>query len=320
MPQRVTFTTGRLFMHEGAVYFLGVGPARTRDRILISRSEDGGRTWAEPITLFEGRFYCTSTAMVMTGEKLYWAFGSPPFNADGSCIVAVAANLKGDLMDPKQWRISNHLAFPGQEATASLTRPGFSAEDHWLEPNVVKVGDRILVISRCRISRYHTSGIAGIAELQDDDNKLDLRFSQFHPVPGAQCQFHIAYDQVSGLYWMTSNPVTNSQDMSYYKWLMSLKPKKGKVGFMGAGSGAERRILALYYSLDALNWFQAGIVAMSRNPMRGFHYTTPLFDGNDLLIVSRSASGDYNQHDNDMITFHRVKDFRSLAVDLKPKK
>ncbi len=323
VPDRVAFSSGRLFLHEGKVYYLGIGPSSHRDRIQISRSEDGGRSWAAPVTLFEGRFYCTSTAMVIDGGTLYWAYGTSPFNAPGSRIVAVAGNLDGDLLDPDQWRISNKLAFPPDEATTVLDRPGFEGasrkgDNHWLEPNVVKVGDRLLLLVRCRISRYHTSGIAGVAELEDVDGELQLSFAQFHPLPGAQCQFHIVHDDQSGLFWMTSNPVTNSQDLEYYRWLQSLNPKRGTVGFRGAGSGAERRILGLYYSLDALNWFQAGIVAMSRNPMRGFHYTTPLVDGDDLLIVSRTASGDFNQHDNDMITFHRVQDFRTLAVELRP--
>ncbi len=102
--------------------------------------------------------------MVIDGGTLYWAYRASPFNAPGSRIAAVVGNLDGDLLDPEQWRISNELAFPPVEATTVLDRPGFEGasrkgDNHWLEPNVVKVGDRLLLLLvRCRISRYHTSG------------------------------------------------------------------------------------------------------------------------------------------------------------------
>ena len=142
-------------------------------------------------------------------------------------------------MDPESWRISNHLTFPDPESIAGLTPPGVRYHDHWLEGNVVKVGDEIRVIARCRIARHRTVHIAGICDVEDDGEKLDLRFVQFHPIPGAQNQFHIVYDEGSGYYWMTSNLPTKPQD--------------------------ERRILALFYGSDPLCWFQAGIVAMGRS-------------------------------------------------------
>ncbi len=69
----------------------------------------------------------------------------------------------------------------------------------------------------------------------------------------------------------------------------------------------------LYYGLDGLNWFQAGCIAMSKNPLQSFMYTVPVVDGDDLLIISRSSQNAPNQHDADTVTFHRVHDFRTLA-------
>ena len=95
--------------------------------------------------------------------------------------------------------------------------------------------------------------------MEDDGETLDLRFVQFHTIPGAQNQFHMIHDEVSGYYWMTSNLPTKPQD--------------------------ERRILALFYGLDPLCWFQAGIIAMGKSLNYAFNYTTPLIDGKDLLIA-----------------------------------
>ena len=74
----------------------------------------------------------------------------------------------------------------------------------------------------------------------------------------------------------------------------------------------------LSYGVDALNWFPAGCVARWPSPAQAFNYTSPLIDGNDLLIASRTSRNGRDQHDNDLITFHRLPDFRSLALNLFP--
>ena len=54
-------------------------------------------------------------------------------------------------------------------------------------------------------------------------------------------------------------------------------------------------------------------------PGPGFQlHDPPLIDGQDLLIVSRTSRNGRDQHDNDLITFHRFPDFRSLALNLFP--
>ena len=45
----------------------------------------------------------------------------------------------------------------------------------------------------------------------------------------------------------------------------------------------------------------------------GFQYVSFLFDGSDLLYLSRTAfNGAQNFHDNNYLTFDRVSDFRNL--------
>ena len=91
----------------------------------------------------------------------------------------------------------------------------------------------------------------------------------------------------------------------------------GALGFQGP-PGNERRILMLMYSLDALNWFQAGCVAMDKNICNSFSYSSQLINGEDLLVLARTSQGGRNQHDTNLITLHRIQDFRRLALDLKP--
>jgi len=81
-----------------------------------------------------------------------------------------------------------------------------------------------------------------------------------------------------------------------------------------------RRILMLMYSTDAHSWFQAGCIVMTRSPAEGFCMAAPAIVGDDLLVVSRTLLGVENPDlfQSNMITFHRVRDFRSLALDLHP--
>jgi hypothetical protein len=43
-----------------------------------------------------------------------------------------------------------------------------------------------------------------------------------------------------------------------------------------------------------------------------------LIDGQDLLVLSRTSHDGRDQHDADLSTFHRVRDFRRLALNLYP--
>jgi len=50
----------------------------------------------------------------------------------------------------------------------------------------------------------------------------------------------------------------------------------------------------------------------------GFQYTDWEFDGNDIIAVSRTAFPEsrglpIRQHDANMLTFHRIADFRSAG-------
>jgi hypothetical protein len=52
----------------------------------------------------------------------------------------------------------------------------------------------------------------------------------------------------------------------------------------------------------------------------GFQYPHFVFDGDDIIFLSRTAyddgqGGADNQHNANYITFHRINDFRKLVVD-----
>jgi len=110
---------------------------------------------------------------------------------------------------------------------------------------------------------------------------------------------------------MASSRVTDPQN--HTGWEAKIR----KRGFKG-GCGNERRILMLSYSMDALNWFTAGCIAMWSDPLRAFNYPHMTVDGNDLLLAVRTSREGGNNHDAELVTFHRIAAFRSLALGLHP--
>ena len=297
------------FVHEGRLYLLG--NVAIRRNIVVLRSDDAGGSWTEPVTLFEGSYWNAPTGVLIKDGHLYRSFNLHE-DADGTAnlrnyegSVVIAADLSRNLLDPVAWRISNRLDYPGTPRLLTRVPTAGRRPDHWLESNLVDVKGRIHGFHRIRIpggaaqglTHQSTASLAAVTDIRDDGETLQHSFGQFYPIPGSQNKFHIIHDGPSGLYWMAGNiPVD------------SLGPPPG---------GDDRRILILMYSADAHNWFQAGCVAMSKNPREAHNYASLLQDGDDLLLAVRTARGGrHSAAKSTHITFHRVRDFRSLALDL----
>jgi len=287
LPQELQFQCGRLIQQGKTLYFLGVGRYRN-DGIQISRSKDGGVSWEAPTRLFAGDYYQASTGMVIRNGRLYWCFGvaseQGKFNSYGLRTVVVAGDFKRDLTQRDAWRISQALTFPADalNGVRSGRRP---YPDHWLEGNVVESGGQLQVVWRNRIDDSTTLNLAALCTLKDDDTVLDYRFSRFYPLPGAHLHFYIIRDNRTGIYWMTAQAITRGR-------------------------------LALYCSNDALNWLHAAYLVVWPKANQASNYTGLLIDGEDLLFGARTAYQAPNNHDNDLVTFHRVKNFRELAKAL----
>jgi hypothetical protein len=307
---RLPLADGILVPLDDAVYVLGTGrQGGSRRDVFICRSTDRGESWTDPVQLHNGLAWNSATGIVVKNGHLYRAYDTATHHKSRKLFV-MAGNLNKDLLRPANWRVSNQLDFPGMpDALKRPLHPHY--RDHWLEPNVVDVRGRLRVIARCRIDDYATCHIAGVCDLTDENGRLDLSFCQFYPIPGAQQKFHILYDPPSDLFWIAGNLVTDPQNQT--GWAGKAKRR----GFRG-GCGNERRILFLFYSVDALNWFSAGCVAMWPNPLQGFMYAHLLVDGDDLLLAIRTSREGGNNHDAELVTFHRVAQFRSLALNLFP--
>ncbi len=292
---------------RGVLYLFANKPgpptARNED-LLILRSNDSGKSWSDPVTLFKGNYWNCHTAMVLRDRRIYWAIDDLALGSKRGPRL-VAGDLSGDVLSPSAWRISEPVKFPG--APEAMFSPKFATQsDQYLEPNVIEVNGRLRVLSTVKIKRQTTGNVCAVLDAKDDGTKLDLKFTRFNSMPGGNLKFCVLWDESSKLYWATSNLPSDSENTVNVK-LDNFK-----------GSAGDRRFLMLHYSLDALNWFPAGCIAAAPKLSQSFMYARPVIDGDDLAILCRSSVNAPNQHDADYATFHRVRDFRKLAMNLRP--
>lgn len=303
------------WLHRGTLYlFANKGGTKFRnDDLLLLRSADGGQTWSEPVTLFHGHFWNCHTGMTVRDNKLYWAIDDLSLGSKRG-PRAVVGDLSGDPMNPGAWRMSEPVPFPG--VPEALTNPKFaSLSSQYLEPNVLNVLGKLRVLATVKPRRQSTAGLCAMFDLRDDGTQLDLKFTQFYPMPGGQLKFCVIWDEVSQMFWATANLVVDSQGV--FDWFREGE-KLGSVRYSSGLGGNDRRFLMLLYGVDGLNWLQAGCVAQAGKVSQSFMYARPVIDGDDLAIVARSSINAPDQHDADYATFHRVRDFRRLALKLTP--
>lgn len=303
------------FLHGGALYlFVNKGGTKSRnDDLLLLKSTDGGKTWSEPVTLFIGHFWNCHTGMVQHADRLYWATDDLSLGKLRGPRV-IAGDLSGDPMNPGAWRMSEPVPFPG--VPEAMTNPKFAElPSQYLEPNVIEVRGKLRVLMTVKPKRQSTAGLCAILDFEDKGGPLDLKFTQFHPMPGGQLKFCIIWDEQSKMFWATANLVVDGQGA--YDWWKEGEAR-GSVRYASGLGGNDRRFLMLQYSLDGMNWFSAGCVAQAAKISQSFMYARPVIDGDDLSIIARSSINAPNQHDADHATFHRVKNFRSLALKLTP--
>ena len=125
----------------------------------------------------------------------------------------------------------------------------------------------------------------------------------FLPMPGGQMKFYVKYDPVTRLYWLLSTQATDTMCR-----IECLDEERYNIPC------DERDRLALHFSRNMVDWVFAGLVDKGASPKQSRHYGSMDIDGGDLVIVSRSGDADCTDaHNGNLITFHRVRDFRNLV-------
>jgi hypothetical protein len=289
---------GKLFLHRDALYMLST--STEYGALLIRRSSDWGRTWSDPTEIILAGTHATggphkAPMPVVEYQGRLWSaveYGSWQLGSHHAWVVSVPVDA--DLLDAKSWSVTTPFlpydpSWPG--TVLGGDKPGV------LEGNVVVTPEGDLV----NILRYNTIGGTpnygkAIALSVDTQNpSAPLRFRQVIDFPGNMSKFTIHYDPVSQRYWSLVNRVTRPE------------PR-------------QRNILTLTTSTNLTDWtIVKDILNYEENGWPenytkvGFQYVDWLFDGEDMIALSRTAiNGAFNYHNANYITFHRILKFRAL--------
>ncbi|HLV33589.1 MAG TPA: sialidase family protein [Spirillospora sp.] len=325
------FMHARPFAVGDSIYILG----QAHD-LMIIRSDDRGETWSEPARLTEGEYwhqsacnvhYANDCVYLVMEKRVY--FEQQRWPVHEMAPVLMRAPVNANLLDRASWTLASELAFhdvlPG-----SLDLMGFPfwtpyetqgmAPMGWLETNVVQFLDLDHVWYDPTGHTFHLwmrahtggTGYAAIAKvIENTDGTMTTMIETvpsgqrilYVPCPGGQMRFHVLYDEQTKPYWLLSSLAWDS--MTHVD---KLPPDRYNL------PNNERHVLALHFSKNMIDWRMAGVVARGNSPREARHYASMAFDGDDLLVLSRS--GDHrakNAHDGNLITFHRVRNFRDLV-------
>lgn len=335
----------RLFRAGESIYLIGQD-----GDVVILRSDDEGETWSDPAPLTTDRYWHSSAANVwhakgnvylvieqrVTNEIKAWPVGK-------LAPVLMRANENADLTKRENWTFASRLPFseiiPGYAENAldiewfgvpffpqnfpeNQTLPGDrkSAPIGWLETNVVQILDPNHYWHDPEGNTFHLfmrahtggTGYAALAKaIENPDGSITTSLVEapsgkkilFLPFPGGQMRFHVLYDEKTKLYWMLGSQATDSMTRT------DLLPED-----RFDLPNNERHRMVLHFSKNMVDWCFAGVVAIGDTPLHSRHYACMDIDGEDLVILSRSGNEfAKSAHDGNLITFHRVKDFRSLV-------
>lgn len=270
-----------LFVHDGQLFLFGA--TREFGSVAICRSGDAGQTWTRPtgsrqgLLDARGAYHTAPTPILHVNGRLYRAM-EEYYGGHDTGPFMLSAPDDCDVLDARNW-------------TRSTVSPGVT---NYLEGNPVATPDgRIWNVMR---SRHHVDR-AGIFELSEDGTELAYRRDV--RMPGGDVKFSIRWDEISGTYVSVVNEHTD----------------------LSRRVNTQRNVLSLIESDDLTFWRRRAILLQDGSESTwgtsvdtvGFQYADWQFDGDDLLIASRTSyAGAHSFHDANQLTFHRVQDFRRL--------
>ncbi len=312
----------------------------------IMRSDDGGETWSAPSWFTEGQSWHQAPCNVHYARgRIYLVMErktDPAFKGWQVSVLApvvLSADVSDDLTKRESWAFSNELSFrdaiqqagPPHLIGVSFFNPGNTAPENtgdrrgmapigWLETNIVQFTDPDHVWYDSTGRTFHlwmrahtgTTNLAAIAKaVESEDGSITVSLENapsdetmlYVPCPGGQMKFHVLYDEVTELFWLLSSQATDSMT----------RPDRLPEDRYNLPNN-ERHRLVLHFSKNCIDWCFAGRVADSGEYGQGRHYASMVIDGDDLHVLSRSGDDRAaDAHNGNIITFHTVKDFRSLV-------
>ena len=301
---RVTVVEGQwwstLFVYQGNAYLMGV--SKRHGDAVIRRSTDGGQTWTVPtdgdsgLLLTGARYHCAPVPVKFHNGRIWRAMEDAMGQGgwgDHFRAFMMSAPLDADWLKAGNWTCSNRIARNPDWLDGSF--------GGWLEGNAVVTPDGDIV-NILRVDVKPDGGKAAVIRVSADGKKAVFDPQEgFIDFPGGCKKFTIRFDPASKLYWSLTNYIPDSE--------------------RNPNPGGTRNTLALVCSPDLKRWIVRSIVL--HHPDRekhGFQYVDWLFEGRDIIAVSRTAyddglGGAHNYHDANYMTFHRIENFRTRVME-----
>lgn len=342
---RYPFFHARLFVDGEAIYLLGhVG------NIMIMKSADGGDNWSEPTPLTDaddrgGRYTQAPANVLFANGKIYLIMmyltdlSHRGYFVSALALAGLRSSQGAELLKRENWYISppskafrdfvpdDELNFFGvpfynvPDRNKSIeASPGRTASRvGWHEAHILRIededhlwhdpcGSTFHVLARADAHRSNYGALAVMREKPDGTISFELQTTPagtnmvFLPLPGGNIKFHVLYDKLSRLYWLLGSQITDSMT----------RPDRLPAGRYGLPLDQRER-LVLHFSKNLVDWQFAALVAAGQTARECRHYASMDIAGGDLCILSRSGDKDaVNAHDCNLITFHRVRNFRNL--------
>ena len=289
---------GKLFVHRGVLYMLGV--STEYGDLLIGKSTDGGKTFSAPVALLRGFSAILSSngsefrrvgahkapqSLLYHKGRLYETleWGSWVVKHHHAAMV-MSMDENDDPMCPESWHFSEPVKYnPEWDGTAPDGNCGN------LEGTLCVAPDGTLY----NMMRYQTQAekklLAYRVNVEDPDAPLE--YSHTVDFPANLSKFTIQYDEVSNRYYSVASRRIDEPE-------------------------TKRNLLSLLSSKDLAHWEVVCDLLDRRNedPEKiGFQYVDFEIEGDDLIYLCRTAINHaHNFHDSNYSTFHRVKKFREL--------
>lgn len=296
-----------IFTHQDAVYLFGTD--RHHGNTVIMRSDDEGKTWTKPVDgnsglLLEGPYHTAPVPVLIHDGRIWRAMEDAegtktgpvgPWGGPKYGTFMMSAPVDSDLLNRQNWTLSNIIrrnsAWKDEKTRA------------WLEGNAVLTPEGgVACILRVNFERgpgiLTKGGVAAMVQISDDGKTATFDpATGFIEFPGGDKKFTIRYDERSGKYWTLTNYVPPRH--------------QGRTH-----ADMTRNTAVLACSEDLRNWqIRATVLYHPDVKKHGFQYIDWLFEGDDIIAVSRTAyedglGGAHSAHNNNFLTFHRIKGFR----------
>lgn len=314
------------FTHDGVVYCVGTGRVDDSEnsQLVIRKSTDYGVTWTPgPATTSDTGWIRsggtgTPSTPVIFNNRVWMARGT----------LGLSGDLTKDLMTSAAWTVHNNAQSTAGNEPRPAYRDAWPAYNDttfalWSESQIVASPQAGVVllpkielqpVAKGDTSVPHFSHIPHISLQTIASATASVQIdpaTTFVPLPGTQKKFGAIYDPATQKFYALTNTVLpkfetheDAKHQGFYKPQLT------------------RNTGTLFSSRDLVHWDLERIFIHSDNVARhAWQYFNFVVDQDDLIVASRTAfrtpQDAYDPprgHDSNLLTFHRIADYRTFAV------